>query len=222
MVDINEVYENVQSLAQKAKHGTIRVVDFNRYANLSSIDLFNERIGSVRDYYRLQKAINKMTPGMNKEVDQSIRPFFVENTSIAMTAGKGTIPTDCELLDTVMFGTKAVKWIPFNKIASYLNSTIDVPTVDYPVYSDLATQLIAYPSSMTPLLLSYYKTPQTVNWGYTMSGSIPVYNVGASVNFEWFATEKIQLIMRILAYVGITIRDSELVQYATVEENTIA
>lgn len=222
MILNNEVYENVQSLAQKAKHGSIRVADYNRYANLASMDLFNERIGSVRDLYKLGKAMDKTTPGMNKEVDQAIRPFLVAGLSIPVTANKATLPSDCECIDSVMFGNKAIKWVPYNKISSYLNSTIDIPTVDYPIFTELSTELLVYPSAMSPVLLTYYRTPATVVWNYTLVDNRPVYNATGTVNFEFFPTEKLQLIMRILNYIGITIRDSELLQYGITETNIVS
>lgn len=222
MISINEIYEIVQNLAQKAQHGAITVTEFDKYANMASMDLFNEKLGSVRDLYKLGKAMSKTGSGMNKEIDQSLRPFLVEDLPIAVANNKGTLPTNCEYVDLVSFNSKALKWIPKNKVPSYLNNTIDFPTVDYPVYTDLSTEIEVYPSGMNPVLMTYYKTPQTVNWGYTLDSGRPVYNPLTSIDFEWYPTQKLYLITRILGYIGITIRDTELVQYAEQQENTIA
>lgn len=223
MIAINEVYENTVSIAQKARHGTIRIADFNRYANLASMDLFNEKLGTTRDLYKLGKAIDKSSPGMNKSIDQALRPFLVTNTSITLTSGIGTIPAQCEFIDAVSSASGSeVKWVPNNKIIPYLKSTIDVPTEEYPIYSDLATQIEVYPITLTSILLNYYRTPETVIWAYTLVSNRPIFNSAGSVNFSWNQTMKLELITRILGYIGITIRDTELVQYASVEESTIA
>jgi len=221
MIEINEVFENVQSLAQKAKHGTIRVADFIKYANLASMDLFNEKLGPERDYYKLGKAIPKTGPGMNKMVDQALKPYLVDSVPIALVGNIGTLPTNCEYVDDISTASDSLKWVPNNKIKSYLNSSIDVPTMEYPIYTDLNGQVKVYPT-MTTIYLTYYKTPETVDWKYTLVNNRPVYNPTGSVNFSWHPTQKLELITRILGYVGITIRDTELINYSEQQENTIA
>lgn len=222
MISVNDIYQPVVSLAQKAQHGTVRVADFNRYATMASQDLFNERLGSDRDFYKLGKGMAKTSAGMDKQVDQSLRVFYVPDASVAVTGGLATIPADMEFIDKIVYAGTPIKWVPNNKFEPYQKSTIDVPTVDYPIYTDLNTQIKVSPSSMTPVLFSYYKTPANIVWNYTLVSGRPVFNPTGSTNFEWISTEKNQLIMRILGYIGITIRESELVQYSNSEENTIA
>lgn len=222
MISTNEVYIDCQALAQKSGHGTIPPSDFNQYATLASMDLFNERLGSARDYYKLGKGMPKTTSGMTKLIDESLRPFLVADQSVTVTAGVAPVPSNCEFIDSVMYQTVEVKWIPKNKEGNYINSSIDAPTVDYPVYIDLATDLKVLPASITPILLTFYKTPASIVWNYNLVSGRPVYNATGTVDFEWNPTEKLQLIMRILGYMGISIRDTELLQYSANEENTIA
>lgn len=222
MISVNEIYQPVVSLAQKAQHGTIRVADFNRYATMASQDLFNERLGSDRDFYKLGKGMAKTSAGMDKQVDQSLRVFYVPDSPLTVASGVATIPTDLEFVDKIVYNQKPLKWVPNNKFEPYLNSTIDVPTVDYPIYTDLNTQIKVAPNAITPVLMSYYKTPANIVWNYTLVNERPVFNPTGSTNFEWANVEKVQLIMRILGYIGITIREQELVQYANIEEQTIA
>lgn len=222
MININEVYEIVQNMAQKAQHGSISVSEFNKYANMASMDLFNEKIGPVRDYYQLGKAMAKTSPSMNKVVDQSLRPFLVYDLPVLVTAGLANIPTDCEFIDNIMFDNVDLKWIPKSKIGSYLNSTIDNPTEEYPVYIDSKDGIQVYPNTIELVDLTYYKTPVTVEWKYTLVANKPVFTSTGSVNFEWYPTQKLQLVTRILGYIGISIRDTELTQYAEQQENTIA
>lgn len=222
MINIDEIYENTVSMAQKAKHGAIRVVDFNRYANLANTDLFNERIGTVRDYYKLGKAIPTVTPSMTKQVEHLLRPFFVPNYVTPVVAGMADLPVGLEFVDSISYDGVAVKWVPKNKEDNYLNSSIDFPTEEYPIYIDEANDVRIHPSSITQVEVSYYKSPVVVKWNYTLVNGRPVYSASGSVNFEWDSSQKLELITRILGYIGITIKDMNLIQYAGNEENTIA
>lgn len=222
MILTNEIYQEVQNLAQKAQHGVITPQEFNEYASLASLDLFNERLGSSRDYYKLGKAMPKTSSGMNKDIDQSLRPFLVPDYSIAVSSGLANLPPDCEYIDSILYINTPVKWVPKDKEGDYINSTIDVPDSSYPIYIDLSTQVKILPSGLTPIKLSYYKTPASIVWNYTLVSGRPVYSPTGTVNFEWYASDKTALIMRILGYIGISIRETELVNYSAQEENTQA
>jgi hypothetical protein len=220
MISTNDIYKEVQNLAQKAKFGTVSPQQFNQYGSLASKDLFNERLGSIKDYYRLGKAMAKTSSGMNKDIDQSLRPFLVPDVNAGVSSGVVTLPGDCEFIDSILYGTVPVKWVPKNKEGNYLNSTIDFPTVEYPIYIDLPTQVRVYPTTITSVKLSYYKTPSDIVWNYTLVSGRPVYNSVGTVNFEWMPSDKTALIMRILGYIGISIRETELINYSVQEENT--
>ena len=216
MININDLHDTVHRIAAKQQHGTISPTDFNKYANLSNLDVFNTYLGKIKDYYQTGKAVPKIGVGMNKDLDKALLPFFVPDSPVTAIVGKAVVPANSQFISSVVSGGKSVKWVPFNKRESYLNSSIDVPTADYPIYVDLSTEIEVYPTSLTAIKISYYKTPTTVNWGYSLASGKPVYSPSASTNFEWNETQKIELLMRILSYVGISIREGELTQYAAI------
>lgn len=222
MVGIKETFDTVQNIAQKQQYGAISIPEFNEYANMANIDLFNERLGSIRDYYRLGKAMAKTGTGMNKEIDLLLSPFYTPNISVAVVGGLASVPTDCEYVESITYLSRDVKWIPNNKRASYADSTIDTPTAEWPVYSDLNNQIRILPTNISPVVINYYKTPLTVKYNYTLVSNRPVYSPTGSVDFQWKPTQRIDLIMRICGYIGIAIRDTELIQYSEQQENTIA
>lgn len=231
MISTREIFDIVQTLAQKQKHGTITISEFEKFANMASGDLFNERIGSIRDLYKLGKGIPKVAPGMNKQVDEALSPFFVKDAPVALVAGVGTV-TGSELIDTVTLNGVPVKWVPHFKVGSYLRSTIDFPTVDYPIYEDndvvvndvSISGLAVYPKTATQVLVSYYRFPRAIKYNYTVDPvkRRPVFNPTGTIDFEWRPTEKLQLVFRICKYIGLSIRDNELMQVAEQEKINIA
>lgn len=219
MILIDDIKTIVYAMAQKQRHAAISPDEFSRLAQLANMDEYNYYTSGIKTYYQLGKGMPRIAPGMNKIIDQHLLPFLVTDATMTKTTGVFTLPTDVEFVDTVMAGTKAAKWKPYNLIASYLDSSIDVPTADYPIYTDVATGIKIYPDSVTVATITYLKTPATVNWGYTLNGGrTPVYDAGTSVNFEWGESHKMSLITKILGYIGISIRDAELKQMAVAEE----
>lgn len=235
-ININEVYNDIHSIAAKAQHGAPSPDDFNRYANLANIDLYNYYVTPIKEYYQLGKAIGKRSPGMNKTIDQALRPFFTLNEPKPVSntgfAGVATLPVNVEYVDEVtkvyIIGASAapssqqvsVKWVPFNKVADYNDSTIDTPTSKYPIYTDAPSAIWVWPTDTPSVFLSYLKTPLTVVWGYTLVAGRPVYNPFTSQDFEWDILQKRDLVSRICKYLGLSIRDQDLEQFGLREENT--
>ena len=59
--------------------------------------------------------------------------------------------------------------------------------------------------------------PSNVVWGFTKDSNtqILVYNSGTSTDFQLDQAEQTEVILRILAYAGIVIRDPQIVQAAS-------
>ena len=68
-------------------------------------------------------------------------------------------------------------------------------------------------------LCTYIKKPGTANWGYTSISGNALYNASTSVNFELHESEEATLVLKILAYAGLNIKDAAVVQVADGKEN---
>lgn len=97
----------------------------------------------------------------------------------------------------------------------YVNmSPLTKPTAEYPVYIFEENKLYVYPKSIqSDITASYLKKPIAPVWAFTISGGY-IYDPANSVNFELQPTEQTSLIIRILAYAGVVIRDPQIVQAA--------
>ncbi len=109
-------------------------------------------------------------------------------------------------------------------------SRLTKPTTDYPIYIyERATQgtsgnntgiphIYVYPTSITTasdIKVSYIRKPANVVWGFTVGGlNQYIYSSSASTQFELHPSEQNEVIMRILAYAGVVIRDPQIVQAA--------
>jgi hypothetical protein len=118
-------------------------------------------------------------------------------------------------------------------------SKLTRPTADYPMYLYEDNKIIIQPSSLiktNPVTgaivdefsLAYVRKPADVVWGYNVI-AIPnpgagayTYNSLTSQNFEIDDTDQTEVILRVLMYMGIVIRDPQIVQaaaqQATMEE----
>tara|TARA_R110000824_G_scaffold67731_1_gene175338 strand:+ start:1963 stop:2760 length:798 start_codon:yes stop_codon:yes gene_type:complete len=101
---------------------------------------------------------------------------------------------------------------------------------------DLCSTAYVYPSSITStfslvtsdgtsdISVSYIKKPNNVKWGYTLGGvgqfiyNISAYtptNVQGSTDFELHETEQSEVVLKVLLYAGVVIRDPQLIAIAS-------
>jgi len=137
------------------------------------------------------------------------------NDAIIVTA----TPEDFYRLGTVIYqDTKEVQLSQRNELL-YLNSTpLIAPTTTYPIYLYEDNKLYVYPLSITSdVQVSYLRKPVDVIWNFT----IPIgqnyyqYNPTNSVNFELSKTEQSNIILKVLLYSGVVIRDPSIVNIAS-------
>ena len=136
------------------------------------------------------------------------------NAAIVVTA----TPEDFYKLGTVIYqDTKEVQLSQRNELL-YLNSTpLIAPTATYPIYLYEDHKLYLYPVSITSdIQVSYLRKPVDVIWNFTIpSGqNYYQYNPTNSVNFELSKTEQANIILRVLLYSGVVIRDPSIVNIA--------
>lgn len=212
MINVDYIHSLSYFIAAKQLTAFPSPDEWNSYAALSNIDLFN--------FYNdeREKLLLEIKSGEQIFAPETLSDFVVNEYPMSPSTMSPSLPNDyiydIAFKTTIGGVNKTIKKVAYNKLESYLNSTIDLPTAINPIYVELANNMQLYPTLYTPTYLTYYRLPVTPVWGYTMVNNRPVYNPATSVNFEWQPTETTRLVSRILGYMGMSIRDSELEQYA--------
>ena len=140
-------------------------------------------------------------------------------------------PSNLHRIGTVIYkDEKEIERIERNDLLQINMSSLTKPTTTYPVYlyeqasqgvngnSTGQSHIYVYPKtilSASDISISYIRKPADVQWGFTV-GSLGqyVYNSSTSTQFELLNTEQNEVILRILAYAGVVIKDPEIVQAA--------
>jgi hypothetical protein len=142
-----------------------------------------------------------------------------------------SVPNDLYKLGTVIYdNTTEVQHVDRNRYLYLASSPYTQPTTNFPVYMyERSTQgtsgnntsnphLYIYPSSITnanDIKVSYIRKPSDVVWGFS-TGNLGqyLYSSNVSTQFELIESEQTNIVLRILAYAGVIIRDPQVVQVA--------
>lgn len=209
-ISINYIYQLCYSIAAKQSAAFPSPNDFNMYADMANIDLFN--------YYNdeRQKLLLEVKSGQQIFAPELLADFVVNEYPMSPSVMSPSLPNDyvydISFTRNINGVNKTITKVPYNKRPSYLVSTIDAPTLSDPIYIELANNMELYPTINTPTYLTYYRYPATPIWNYTLVNGRPQFTTNGSVDFEWQSTEITRLTMRILTSMGLSIRDTELTQ----------
>ena len=104
------------------------------------------------------------------------------------------------------------------------NSNLTAPTTTYPAYTTEGAVLTVYPTTITganQMQVQYIRCPADPVWTYlSITGGAPVFDSSSTSyqDFELSADYETDLVVKILQYAGVSIREAAVVQYANQAE----
>ena len=224
MISIDTVYQRVLSIVNKENRGYITPQEFNLFANQSQLEIFEQYFFDLNQYMR-QQDNNTEYANLYKIVDEKLSKFKTEQ-NLAYSTDHFNFPSNLHKLGTVIYNGTEVEQVDRKQLLDYQMSKLTQPTITSPVYIQNSANssgdwsIKIYPDTIIDnVLCTYIKKPGTVNWGYTSISGNALYNASTSANFELHESEEATLVLKILAYAGLNIKDAAVVQVADGKEN---
>ncbi len=196
-------------------------------------DEYADRVDNLEEKISIFKTYGDATYYTGNPAGSLSNPFFY-------------LPEDVHRIGTIMY--KNEQELQMTNRGEFLRlymSKLTRPTKNYPMYIQEGSagivnvcedciKVFVKPEDITQhVSISYIRKPKDVIWAYSI-GSKGQYvwdkspnNVGpfipntGSVNFEIDDTEQIEVILKILMYAGVVIRDNQIIQAAAAEAQQI-
>jgi hypothetical protein len=244
-INVDTVYKTVLLILNKEQRGYVTPDEFNKISTQVQLEIFEKYFEDLNQQLRVPE--NDSEYGYRvKNVDekisifktiQSLAPSWVVGTNefhiaqspVAITPTVHRIGTVIYKDEQELEKVERNDWLRLNM------SKLTRPTANYPMYLYEDNKIIIQPPNIIkedPLVpgtiidefnLSYVRKPADVNWAYTVLGNGAYsYDVANSQDFEIDDTDQTEVILRVLIYMGIVIRDPQIIQaaaqQATMEE----
>jgi len=112
--------------------------------------------------------------------------------------------------------TEELQRVDRGELYHLLSSNLTKPTTTNPIYTYENNQLTVYPTSINSgLSVSYIRKPIPPVWNFVLgTNNSYVYNAATSCNFELHSAEQTELILKILLYAGVVVKNPEIIQVA--------
>ncbi|MCP4320342.1 MAG: hypothetical protein GY787_00480 [Alteromonadales bacterium] len=223
MVNVDTVYKTVLYILNKEQRGYITPDEFNRLGNQVQLEIFEQYFEELNQQLRIPENDSEYANRV-KNLDEKIA-IFETNGSLAYVGPHFTFPANTHRIGTLEYGEKELQRLQRNEYILINKSPLTKPTTEYPVYilegigspTAAPTKTLIYPTEIISNVTVYYiRKPDSPVWGYTVDGGTGgyVYAGGSSTQFELHSSEETNIILQILMYAGVIIRDPQIVQTA--------
>ena len=234
-VSIDKVYQKVLALANKEQRGYITPQEFNLFADHAQMDIFEQYF---YDLEQRQRGIgNELDYGdIISNIEEKISMFVEHDKSVGIQSVGEVLVSD-DISNIYRLGAVKIKYqtevnyriadkIQLSEISRYANSPLAAPTKSNPVYTKFSTvstpmkiKIYPYPTGGDLVTVDCIREPKSPNWTYLISSSgNALYNPSGVKDFELHPSEESNLVIKILQYAGVAIKDFQLTGIAAQEE----
>jgi len=222
-INVNTVYRTVLSLVNREQRGFLTPDQYNRLARMAQLDLFEKAFFDYNRYLTRQETskINDEYANLAKATKEKIDVFSTSST-LTFSSGIAAVPSDfykCIMISTSTRGLE-VQEIQKSDLPQINSSKLTAPSASYPIYYKQGANINIFPTTISSATLDYLIKPTDPIWAFTVGGTYGdmAYASGSSTNFQLHDSEEVPLIIKILAYSGVVLKDPTVIQTAKQEE----
>jgi hypothetical protein len=222
MVSVDTVYQTVLAILNKENRGYMTPQEFNLLANQAQNEIFEQYFYDLNQYNRRGEITNEFA-NIVKNIKEKIDLFKVQQIPLVYSTNKFNLPSNLYRVGSINFQKiTEVEQVTNKEYLYYSQSPLTAPTVSYPMYIREENNISVFPNSIiSEIFCTYVRKPAPVNWTYNTVNNEAFYNPSAldAQNFEVHESEVSDLVIKILSYAGIVIKQAEIIQLAEAKEN---
>ena len=235
---IDEVYKLVQVFANKEQRGFISPSDFNLLAKQAELELYNKRLSIIKQKSPTRRSQGLYAENLSPELArQDIATFLTQSsldTGSKLTPYLGvTITLTSDYVESMFINTDEHHDISNNipvdivepkDINQILRSSLVKPSIEYPIAllgseSETSSKVFSvFPDTIKKVIAYHYINNNTPKWSYVTVAGKPVHDSSSSNGFKISDRCHGELVVKILEYLGVSIREADVVQYAQASE----
>ena len=234
-INVNTVYQTVLMILNKEQRGYMTPTEFNTVATQVQLEIFEKYFDDLNQQLRVPQADTDYAD-RQENIDEKLAIFKTFGNATYTAVGSLSyfvLPTSDTYGNVVSFyrlgnvlynDEKVVQRLDRHEFYYANQSRLTKPSTINPAYLYENQKLFIKPITITDKIkVDYIRKPNDIIWGFT-PGSVGQYvwnntpyslsNPTGSTDFEIHESEQTEVILKILLYSGIIIRDPEVVQTA--------
>lgn len=224
---IDTIYKTALTIMNKENQGYLSPTEYNLIINNIQMEIFREYFEDEnRDKNKENRGLaNYGYSNLPFNQRQRIEQFSAIDNITPTVIGDFELPEDLYLIEdkgiSVVssdenYNGVVVEQVERNQI-NYLRKSEAAPTSLYPVYERYGNVIRTFPTDLPELEVRYLRTPKEPKWTYFVLPNGKEMFDPSNPSFqdlELHISEFSNIVIRLLSYFGITIREEEVVKVA--------
>ena len=215
-ISVDTVYKTVLLILNKEQRGYMTPDEFNKIATQVQLETFENYFESLNQQLRVPDNDSEYADRV-KNIDEKIA-IFKKYATANYSTDHFQLPSELYRLGTVIYKDEIEAQLIQRNDLLYVNqSPLTKPTEQYPLYLYEDNKLYLKPNDIqSNISVSYVKKPADVIWNFEIPSGQNYYQYTAtgSKNFELDVSEQPEVIIKILLYAGVVVKDYNLVNLA--------
>jgi hypothetical protein len=221
-----QIWSLVEYISNKDFSGNVITPQrFNELIKVVNMDLFRTKYG-LPEEFQLGRPVATEYADITLKNTDDLRAFKVYQTSVAVVNGILPFASNYAHRDTVTYNyiktiagvatalPRPVEILREAEFSARQGNWTKKPTLQNPIGVVRSNGIHIRPLTILAVDFSYYRFPVDPEFGYTEGDGFITYNAGTSTEFEWVKDEHLTLTRMILQYIGVNLREADLVQYS--------
>ena len=230
-ISVDTVYKTVLLILNKEQRGYMTPDEFNKIGSQVQREIFEAYFEDLNQQVRVPQTDMDYADRV-AITDEKIAEFKTTGNATHTANGIFTLPTDLYRLGVTHYSPTNLDTVEIQRVSrgDFYNlnkSPLTKPSTSFPIYLYEDNKLLVYPTSISgKVSVDYLKKPDDVTWAYQIDANTQAFvfagtNTGAgvfpptgAVDFQLHNSERTEVILKILLYQGIVIRDPQVIQVA--------
>lgn len=215
-ISVDTVYKTVLLILNKEQRGYMTPDEFNKIGQQVQLEIFEKYFEDLNQIVRAPQTDADYADRLSY-LEEKLSVF--ENTGTSNVSNGIALLSNVHRLNTVTYNNIELQKLGRKEYYNIINSPLTKPTKSYPVYLQEGNSLKIQPVDIGLVDVSYISKPLEIKWNFVPDEGLGifVYTSNGTTDFELHSSEQTEVILRILAYAGIVIRDPQIVQAATAQ-----
>ncbi len=219
-ISVDTVYKTVLLILNKEQRGYMTPDEFNKIGSQVQREIFEAYFEDLNQQLRIPQSDVEYSDRV-AITDEKIAEFKTELNPTG--TNPFTVPDNLYRLGSITYEPntstyKEIQRVGRAEIYNIRKAPLTAPTTSYPIYLYEDNKALVYPETIIDpahIKMQYVKKPTDINWAYT-TGSLGqlVYDATNSIDFELHNSERTEVVLKMLLYQGVVIRDPQIVQVA--------
>jgi|TARA_B110000971_G_scaffold197612_1_gene213597 hypothetical protein len=235
-VSVDTVYQRVLAILNKEQRGYVTPQEFNLFANQAQLDIFEQYFYDINQYGRVpgnDTAFSDMLNILNEKIN-----LFETNAAMTYNASfYWQTPANLYRLGTIVYANTVTSKSLYPTPNTVVNTTtlVEAERINYNEYLMINQSEYLKPTNSRPVFVAstdgykvygaagelitgvtcnYIKNPAEAVWGYQIVYGEALYDATTSVDFELHDSEETELVVKILEFAGLVVKDIQMYQIA--------